>query len=240
MMQSPNEESDTPTKGAAAAPQKKPFTVVLMTIYSVENAGIRYVSAALQREGFDVHIIFLRDWVHNKLTMPTDEEFQLAMDIIQEKGADLIGVGLMSSLYPMALEATKRMKVAFPHIPIMWGGIHPTSVPEECIGDVDYLCVGEGEMAAVDLCAALRDGRDTTNIPNIWANIDGQIYQNAPRPLIQDLQTGCPIQTRGTTTNTTLKRMPFVLKSLGSVPRNTGFTFRAVAHTTVPIAMSRF
>ena len=28
----------------------KPFTMVLMTIYSVENAGIRYVSAALQRE----------------------------------------------------------------------------------------------------------------------------------------------------------------------------------------------
>ena len=50
----------------------RPFTVVLMTIYSVENAGIRYVSAALQREGFNTHIIFLRDWVHNRLSMPSD------------------------------------------------------------------------------------------------------------------------------------------------------------------------
>ena len=38
----------------------RPFTVVLMTIYSVENAGIRYVSAALQRAGIQTHIIFLR------------------------------------------------------------------------------------------------------------------------------------------------------------------------------------
>jgi anaerobic magnesium-protoporphyrin IX monomethyl ester cyclase len=179
--------SGSPSQGPEATTEKRKFTVVLMTIYSVENAGIRYVSAALQREGFDVHIIFLRDWVHNKLTMPSDEEFRIVMDIIREKGADLIGLGLMSSLYPMALEATKRLKGEFPDIPLMWGGIHPTSVPEECIGDVDYLCVGEGEMAAVDICTALRDGGDTTNIPNIWANIDGQIYQNAPRPLIQDL-----------------------------------------------------
>ena len=34
-----------------------PFRVVLLTIYSVENAGIRYISAALQREGVEVDII---------------------------------------------------------------------------------------------------------------------------------------------------------------------------------------
>lgn len=163
------------------------FHVTLMTIYSVENAGIRYVSAALQREGFDTSIIFLRDWVHNSLTMPTEEEIEIAMEIIEQKRPKLIGLGFMSSLYPIALEVTRRIQERFPDIPIVWGGIHPTSVPEECIGDIDYLCVGEGEMAAVDLCNALRDGTDTTNIPNVWANVDGQIYQNKPRPLTQDL-----------------------------------------------------
>ena len=42
---------DAPSTDGAEAGTKK-FTVVLMTIYSVENAGIRYVSAALQRAGF--------------------------------------------------------------------------------------------------------------------------------------------------------------------------------------------
>ena len=47
--------------------------------------------------------------------------------------------------------------------------------------------MGEGEKAAIDLCEALRDGGDVTNIPNIWAKVDGEVYRNKPRPLIQDL-----------------------------------------------------
>ena len=165
----------------------KPFHVVLMTIYSVENAGIRYVSAALKRAGFDTTIIFLRDWRHNALEMPSDDEIELALGIMKDKKPDLIGVGFMSSLYPMATEVTKRIKARFPDTPLIWGGIHPTSVPEECIPEVDYLCVGEGEQAAIDLCNAIATGAETTNIPNIWANVDGTIHQNNPRPLIQDL-----------------------------------------------------
>ena len=170
---------------AEAAPRK--FTVVLMTIYSVENAGIRYVSAALQRAGFETHIIFLRDWVHNSLEMPSDAEFRIALDLIREKKADMVGLGFMSSLLPMALEASRRIRKEFPKVPLVWGGIHPTSVPEECIEHTDYLCVGEGEIATIDLATALRDGTDTTNIPNIWANKGGEVFRNKPRPLLQDL-----------------------------------------------------
>lgn len=168
-------------------PGKKKFTVVLMTIYSVENAGIRYISAALQRAGFETYIVFLRDWVHNRLEMPSEKEIQMALNVIRDKGADLVGVGFMSSLFPMAREVTKRIKGEFPEIPLVWGGIHPTSTPESCIEYVDYLCVGEGEEAAIDLSEALRDGKDTTAIPNIWVNKGGEISRNGPRPLIKDM-----------------------------------------------------
>jgi len=163
------------------------FNVVLLTVYSVENAGIRYISAALQREGFDTDIIFLRDWVHNMLAMPSDSEIDLALDIIAEKNPDLIGLGFMSSLYPIASEVTRRIKAKFPNIPIVWGGIHATSDPENCIKEVDFLCVGEGELAAVDLCKAMNCGDDTTKIPNIWANVNGEIFDNGPRPLMQNM-----------------------------------------------------
>ena len=98
---------------------KKPFSVALMTIYSVENAGIRYVSAALKRAGIETHIIFLRDWIHNALEMPTEKELQMAMDIIRKKNVDMIGVGFMSSLLPMAREVTKRLRAEFPTTPLV-------------------------------------------------------------------------------------------------------------------------
>lgn len=177
---------DAPNREGVEAGTKK-FTVVLMTIYSVENAGIRYVSAALQRAGFETHIIFLRDWVHNRLEMPSDRDIQMALDIIREKDADLVGLGFMSSLFSMAKKVTDDIRAEFPDLPMMWGGIHPTSVPEECIPHCDYVCIGEGEKAAIELCEALRDGGDVTEIPNIWSKIDGTVHRNKPRPLIQDL-----------------------------------------------------
>ena len=179
---------DAPTADAPVTKANgKKFTVVLLTIYSVENAGIRYVSAALQRAGFETHIIFLRDWVHNRLEMPSETDIGMALDIIREKEADVVGMGFMSSLFSMAKKVTVDIQEAFPGLPIMWGGIHPTSVPEECIPHCDFVCVGEGEQAAIDLCEALRDGTDLTSIPNIWAKIDGEVHRNKPRPLIQDL-----------------------------------------------------
>ncbi|MGC6510835.1 MAG: B12-binding domain-containing radical SAM protein [Myxococcota bacterium] len=168
-------------------PEAKNFHVALMTIYSVENAGIRYISAALQREGYDTSILFLRDWIHNRLSMPKDEEIELALDLLAKQKPKIIGLGFMSSLYPIAKEVTRRIKERFPNIPIIWGGIHPTSAPEECIQDVDYVCVGEGEQAIIDLCNALYTGDEDTNIPNIWANKGGEIFENKPRPLIQNL-----------------------------------------------------
>lgn len=179
--------STSPRRAGSTPEVDRPFTVVLMTIYSVENAGIRYISAALEREGYDVSIIFLRDWRHNRLEMPSEKEIRIALDIIREKRPNLIGLGLMSSLAPMARVVTERLRREFPGTPLLWGGIHPTSAPEDCIDHADYLCVGEGELAAIDLCRALEAGEDTTKIPNIWANVNGQVHRNAPRPLIKDL-----------------------------------------------------
>ena len=96
---------DAPSTDGNTTGTKK-FTVVLMTIYSVENAGIRYVSAALQRAGFETHIIFLRDWVHNRLEMPSEQDIQMALDVIREKKADIVGLGFMSSLFSMAKKVT--------------------------------------------------------------------------------------------------------------------------------------
>ncbi|MBC8454718.1 MAG: B12-binding domain-containing radical SAM protein [Deltaproteobacteria bacterium] len=180
-------EDATSPASQSVNPGEKKFTIVLMTIYSVENAGIRYISAALQRAGFETHIVFLRDWVHNRLEMPSETDIRMAMDIVREKGADLIGIGFMSSLYSMALKVTDDLAAEFPDIPILWGGIHPTSVPEECIPHCDYVGVGEGERAVIDLCGALRDEAEAPAFPTIWAKIDGEVFGNNPRPLLTAL-----------------------------------------------------
>ena len=166
----------------------RPFTVVFITIYSVENAGIRYISSTLKRAGYQSYCVFLRDWRHNLLEMPSDQEFAMTLELIRQKEADLIGIGFMSSLYQMSKELTLRIKASFPDIPIIWGGIHPTSVPDECIQDpCDMLCVGEGEEAMLELCDRMARGQDYTDVRNLWVKKDGKVYKNPLRPLLQNL-----------------------------------------------------
>jgi len=165
------------------------FRVALIAIYSVESAGIRYLSAALRRAGHDTRLLFLRDWVHNRLQMPSDRDVELLLEHLAEYRPDLVGLSLMSSLFPMARELTTRIRAALPGVPVIWGGIHPTSAPEDCIEHVDYLCLGEGEQALVDLCDALRDGEDSTTIASIWARRDGVVHRNPVRAPIADLDS---------------------------------------------------
>ena len=167
--------------------EPKQFNIILIAIYSVENSGLRYLSSALRRAGFQVNLIFLRDWVNNKLEMPSAQELELVFKIIAEKKADLIGLGFISSLLPMVKELTQALKKHFPTLPICWGGIHVTAVPEGALEYADYLCLGEGEAPLIDLCDALYNRRFTGDIPNIWAKLDDKIYKNEMRPLIANL-----------------------------------------------------
>jgi hypothetical protein len=70
--------------------------------------------------------------------------------------------------------------------------VHPSAVPEVCLENeaVDYVCVGEGERAIVELCDALDRGRHrpARPIPNLWWKDErGAIVRGPNAPFLQDL-----------------------------------------------------
>ncbi len=54
------------------------------------------------------------------------------------------------------------------NIPVIWGGVHPTVAPEECLDIADYICVGEGEAAMLELADSLAKGIRPEHVKNIW------------------------------------------------------------------------
>jgi radical SAM superfamily enzyme YgiQ (UPF0313 family) len=72
-------------------------------------------------------------------------------------------------------------------IPIIVGGITCTSSPELVIRNqnIDCVCVGEGEEALVEFATCVVEGRDYSNIRNLWVRKKGgEIVRNPLRPLI--------------------------------------------------------
>ena len=105
------------------------------------------------------------------------------INTVKEYEPDLIGLSAVSLTYTLGIEFLKRLRKENILIPTIVGGVHATVTPNEVIKEdcVDYICVCEGEQALVELCNALRDNKDTTNIKNIWAKKNNQIFKNEIR-----------------------------------------------------------
>src|SRR6266581_9410344 len=56
-----------------------------------------------------------------------------------------------------ALRVTRAARAARPDLPVVWGGWHPSLVPEQCLasGLVDACVNGQGERTFADVVAAL-------------------------------------------------------------------------------------
>lgn len=149
----------------------------------VDCYGVRILSSCLKREGCDVQIIFLP-----RIVGEMYEEQTLNEIVELSRGYDLIGISLMTDDFPNVVQITQRLKRNL-NIPIVWGGIHPTIRPQECLEHVGMICRGEGEETFIELVRKIKDGQSLLNIQGMWFKDRGKIIENKLRPLIQDLNS---------------------------------------------------
>lgn len=137
--------------------------------------GLKYLSANVRDKGHDVRILLLSGYIEPDLD-PSIETF------IKDYNPDLIGISLMSIEFYPAKNLTGILREIF-GVPIIWGGVHVTTNPEECIKYADFICIGEGEGVIVSMLDHLRDhGRDVIpQIPGTWVRRDGEVHRQPDR-----------------------------------------------------------
>lgn len=159
---------------------------------SYENLGIEYLASLLEKEGHKTELVFdprlFDDGEFNIKFLK--KVFSFKADVIKEilsSNPDLIAFSPVTNDYKWACEIAKEVKKR-KNIPIIFGGIHSTSVPEKVINEpfVDMVCVGEGEYTLLELVNSFEQGI-RHNIKNIWFKVDDKIIKNDVRPLLQDL-----------------------------------------------------
>jgi radical SAM superfamily enzyme YgiQ (UPF0313 family) len=167
--------------------------IALISPYSdIATLSVRYLSAYLKKQGFDTSLFFMAhatseyDLTPDFARFYPDETLERLAGLLSD--ADLIGLSLMTNYFPLARSLTRFLKERV-RAPVLWGGVHPTVAPEASLEYADFVCIGEGEEALADLGDALKAGKDTTRIPNIWSRAGDRIHKNDPRPLIEDLDS---------------------------------------------------
>lgn len=153
---------------------------------SVEPLGLGYIGAIAKQEGFDVRIIQQRD--------SSDEEI---LRSIKDYMPDIIGFSVMTYNFDAAQNLAKRIKDINPGIHIIFGGSHPTALPE-IVKDrnIDFVVIGEGEETFRDLIETIRKKGDFSTVNGI-AYYNGKLKITKTRARISNLDfTPWPLRTK--------------------------------------------
>ena len=148
----------------------------------VPPLGLAYVAAALEKEGFQVEIVD-----NYLLEKPIDYIKQM----VRKLNPQMVGIACSSVTYQGCVETAKAVKEVLPSCKVVVGGPHPSYMPGSMLQhpEIDYVVLGEGERAIVELAAHITKGEDDSTIakiPGIACMHEGKIIETAPR-FISDL-----------------------------------------------------
>lgn len=156
--------------------------------------GLAYLAAALEQAGIDVRVIDAVGEAPRKYSaLPTRRFVGLGLDDGQiaariPSGTTLIGVTCMfSESWPLVRDTIRALRSAFPEIPMVIGGEHPSALPELSLrqSGADVCVLGEGEDTVVELCDALQQGGSLDGVRGIAFLRDGELVRTPARPRIR-------------------------------------------------------
>ncbi|MFA5087757.1 MAG: radical SAM protein [Candidatus Omnitrophota bacterium] len=136
------------------------------------------VAAPLLKAGYGVKILDQRTQVVN----PSTIEDSLSSETICVGISTMTGTQIHYALIlaQMVRELTKG------NVPIVWGGCHPSVVPEQTLENdkVDVVVIGEGDQTFLEIVEAFEHRRSLKNISGIVFRDGGKVVKTPPRPLL--------------------------------------------------------
>lgn len=164
---------------------------ILFISQGYENLGLEYLSASLKRDAsFEIKLLvdpclFGESGFVN--ISPLKNLFQTRKQFLQEiKDFDpaLTVFSVLSDNFTWAKNIANDIKTHTNSI-TLFGGIHPTSAPNEVIKHdcIDYICIGEGESSILKFAKSLQEG----SIPDTMYNIVKEGFVDKAFPILEDV-----------------------------------------------------
>lgn len=170
--------------------------VLLLAFYNTKALGVRYLERALERAGYQVQLIFYKDF-NSRAPAPTSQrELDLLCREIRRKRPLLIGLSVMSSMY---LETVDQVLAALRErcgtIPVVCGGAFASLFPSYFLErGAEYVIRGDGELPLVCLADRLRAGEGGEDLPSLCCRREGEDRINPIGGVLQDIDGyGIPV-----------------------------------------------
>jgi anaerobic magnesium-protoporphyrin IX monomethyl ester cyclase len=127
--------------------------------WAVASVGPAFIGAYLRSHGHEVR--FLRADV--------DMDDDAIAHRVAAESPDVLGLSLTTRQWLRGRSAVAAVRAVL-DVPVIAGGLHPTFSPEDVLASpgFDYVCLGEGEEAMLELVEAIAAGDPDRPIANVW------------------------------------------------------------------------
>ncbi|MEJ2211309.1 MAG: radical SAM protein [Anaerolineae bacterium] len=146
--------------------------------------GILYLADALEKAGFGVRLFHQGG---------SQADIQALVRLVLAESPIFVGFSTLTGpMISSMAQASRAIKQVSP-VPVVWGGLHPTMLPEQSLENdfIDVVAIGEGEETIVELARVLRDhgpgAQELAQVAGIAFKRDGHVVKTSKRPFIQDL-----------------------------------------------------
>ena len=141
--------------------------------------GILSVGSALKKAGFEVELINI-----------TEKNIDKTAQEIVNLNPDFVGVSIMTGIQTKhSADLSRKIKALKWDLPIVWGGIHPSLLPEQCLNEeyIDYIIIGEGEITIVEFARQFMGNKKFNEIDGLGYKKEHQAIINRERKFIENL-----------------------------------------------------
>ena len=180
--------------------------------------ALLHIASSLQREGYRVQIFDMRleDFRQRTIGNPV-----------------FVGITCMSGQQiHYGLLFARKVRAQNPTCPIVWGGVHPTLLPEQTAASksVDIVVRGEGELVVPELANKLAAGETLDHVRGLTFKSEGLIKSTSDADLIDldEIPIDLPYDLLKLEKYTTLQSGRFHIQTSRGCPHRCGFCYNSL------------
>ncbi len=171
---------------------------VTFVAMSCEQLPISLLAAIARREGHTVGLAFSPALFNDKYVfdVPTlarvFDDRSAVLDAIRTQRPDVLAFSALTNTYQWMLGIARDAKAMLPNLRVVFGGVHASAVPDTVLArdEVDYVCIGEGDVAFPALLRGLERGGLHGPVSNLaYKSADGSVIRGPQDGFIQDLDS---------------------------------------------------
>lgn len=161
-----------------------------------EQLGLSLLSAIAKRQGHEVNLAYSAALFHDRWNLEIPwlakyfDDRDEVIKTIRATNPDVLVFSCLTATYQWMLGVAKQAKEINPNVKTIFGGVHISAVPERVLKNpqVDFVVVGEGELAFPEILNRIETSNYNGAIDNTWyRDENGRVLKGLQRGFNQEL-----------------------------------------------------